>query len=91
LKFSNLPKWRSILLKRNDDRRPRGLEVFVKNNNVEQALRKLKKKVTDDGILVEYKERQHYEKPSEKRKKAKASSKARHKKELKKRLEEHGY
>lgn len=73
------------------NRRTRGLEVFVQNNNVEKALRKLKKKVTDDGILVAYAERQYYEKPSEKRKKAKASSKARHKKELKKRMEYDGY
>jgi len=80
-----------MLHKRNNDRQTRGLEVFVKNNNVEQALRKLKKKVTDDGILVEYKERQHYEKPSDKRKKAKAASKARQQKLLKKRFEEHGY
>lgn len=75
----------------NRDRRPKGLEVFVKNGNVDQALRKLKKKVTDDGILVEYKERQHYEKPSDKRKKAKAASIARNKKLLKKRFEEFGY
>ena len=73
------------------DRRPRGLEVFVKNGNVDHALRKLKKKNTEDGILVDFKERQYYEKPSDKRKKAKAASKARHKKELKKRLQEHGY
>ena len=75
----------------NRDRRPKGLEVFVKNGNVDQALRKLKKKVTDDGILVEYKERQHYAKPSDKRKKAKAASIARNKKLLKKRFEEFGY
>jgi small subunit ribosomal protein S21 len=75
----------------NRDRRPRGLEVFVKNGNVDQALRKLKKKVTDDGILIDYKEKQFYEKPSAKRKKAKAASKARQKKLLKKRFEEFGF
>ena len=73
------------------DRRPKGLEVFVKNGNVDQALRKLKKKITDDGILLDYKERQHYVKPSEARRKAKASSKARQQKLLKKRMLEHGY
>ena len=77
--------------KRNNDRQPKCLEVFVKNNNVDHALRKLKKKVTEDGILVEYKERQYYEKPSDKRKKAKAASKARQQKILKKRFEECGY
>lgn len=76
---------------RHQDRKTKGLEVFVQNNNVDKALRKLKKKVADDGILEAYAERQFYEKPSEKRKKAEASSKARHKKELKKRMEYDGY
>lgn len=75
----------------NRDRKPKGLEVFVKNGNVDHALRKLKKKITEDGILVDYKERQFYEKPSEKRKKAKAAGRARQQKALKKRLMEHGY
>jgi small subunit ribosomal protein S21 len=44
------------------------------------ALRRFKKKVADDGILQEYKERQYFEKPSEKRKKAKAAGRARWKK-----------
>ena len=71
--------------------RPRGLEVFVKNNNVDFALRKLKKKVTEDGILIELKEKQFYVKPSEKRRKAKAASRARQQKMLNKRKLEQGY
>ena len=35
-----------------------GLEVFVKNGNVEGALRKLKKKIAEDGLMNELKERQ---------------------------------
>ena len=40
------------------------LEVKVKNNNVEKAIRQLKKKVMKDGLLKEIKRRQFYEKPS---------------------------
>ena len=40
------------------------LEVKIKNNNVEKAIRQLKKKVMKDGLLKELKRRQFYEKPS---------------------------
>ena len=40
------------------------LEVKVRNNNVEKAIRQLKKKVMKDGLLKELKRRQFYEKPS---------------------------
>lgn len=73
------------------EKRPRGLEVFVKNNNVDHALRKLKKKIVEDGILIELKERQFYVKPSEKRRKAKQASRARQQKMLSKRKIEQGY
>ena len=43
------------------------LEVRVRNNNVEKAMRQLKKKVMKDGLLKELKRRQFYEKPSLKR------------------------
>ena len=42
----------------------RGLYVEVRNGDVMKALRIFKKKVQEEGILQEYKERQHYEKPS---------------------------
>ena len=44
-----------------------GLKVEVKNNNVEKAMRILKKKMLKDGVLILYKMKQTYEKPSEKR------------------------
>ena len=44
-----------------------GLKVEVKNNNVEKAMRILKKKMLKDGVLRLYKMKQTYEKPSEKR------------------------
>ncbi len=43
------------------------LTVIVKNNNVEKAIRTLKKKVLKEGLLKEIKQRQYYEKPSLKR------------------------
>ena len=43
------------------------LQVKVKHNNVEYALRLLKRKIKDSGLMVELRERQHYTKPSVKR------------------------
>ncbi len=40
------------------------IEVIVKDNNVEQALRSLKKKMQREGLYKEMKLRKHYEKPS---------------------------
>ena len=45
--------------------------IIVRNNNVEKALRVLKRKAKKDGILQELKDRQYYTKPSEKRREAK--------------------
>ena len=41
------------------------MQVLVRDNNVEQALRVLKKKLQREGVLRELKLRRHYEKPSE--------------------------
>jgi len=59
-----------------------GRKVFVKDGNVEKALRKLKKKIADSGILLELQERQTYTKPSVERKVARAMAKKRWKKFL---------
>ena len=55
------------------DRPKSGLTVQVRNNDFFGALRKFKKRVSQDGILMEYKEKRYYTKPSEKRAKAKAA------------------
>lgn len=47
------------------------MEVIVRNGNVEKALRVLKNKLKKDGLMTELRERQHYVKPSEKRRLAK--------------------
>ena len=54
-----------------------GLYVEVRNNNIEGALKKFKRKVKDSGLMVELRDRQYYEKPSEKRRREKNLSKSR--------------
>ena len=53
------------------------LQVKVKHNNVEYALRLFKRKIKDDGLMVELRERQHYTKPSAKRSEKKKLGKVR--------------
>ena len=60
-----------------------GLTVEVRNNDVNKALRKLKKKLQAEGTLQEYRDRQYYVKPSEKRRLAKKAGKKRWLKKLK--------
>ena len=43
------------------------MQVSVRDNNVDQALRALKKKLQREGVFREMKLRQHFEKPSEKK------------------------
>ena len=50
------------------------MEVFVKDNNLEQALRNLKKKMQREGLYREMKLRKHYEKPSLKKAREKEES-----------------
>jgi small subunit ribosomal protein S21 len=56
--------------------------VVVINDNVEKALRKFKKKVAESGLLQELRERETYEKPTTRRKKAHNSAVRRWKKRL---------
>jgi len=94
LGWNNKKQWNT---KKQFDRKPKdrqlgaGIYVEVRNNDVNKALRIFKKKVQGEGIIQEYKERQHYVKPSEKRRKAKAAGKARWKKKQEKQQLERGY
>jgi small subunit ribosomal protein S21 len=65
--------------------------VFVRDNNVDQALRALKKKMQREGIFREIKLRRHFEKPSEKRVREMSEAIRRTRKLLKKRLDREGY
>lgn len=55
----------------------RGSYVEVRNGDMNRAMRRLKKIVTTENILREVREREAYEKPSLKRKKAKAAARKR--------------
>ena len=59
-----------------------GNTVFVKDDNIEKALRKFKKKVQDSGRLLELRERETYEKPTTRRKRKKGAARNRWQKEL---------
>lgn len=52
----------------------KSLQVLVRDNNVEQALRVLKKKLQREGVFREMKARRAYEKPSERRGREKAEA-----------------
>lgn len=59
-----------------------GRKVIVKDGNVEKALRKFKKKVSESGLLLELQKRETYTKPSVKNKVARAMAKKRWQKQL---------
>jgi small subunit ribosomal protein S21 len=65
--------------------------ISVRDNNVDGALRILKKKLQKEGLFREMKLRKNYEKPSEKRKREKAESIRRWRKVLRKRIERDGF
>jgi small subunit ribosomal protein S21 len=67
------------------------MEVEVRNNNVDKAMRILKKKLQDDGFFNELRKREYYMTRSEKRRLAKAAGKRRVQKENEKKLEEYGF
>lgn len=66
------------------------MQVLVRDNNVDQALRVLKKKMQREGIFREMKMRDHYEKPSEKRVREKAEGVRRARKMARKKLQREG-
>ena len=66
----------------NNKQENRGLTVEVRNGDFNFALRKFKKKVAEDGILQELRQREAFEKPSIKRAKAKKAGRARWLKKL---------
>lgn len=59
-----------------------GRKVVVKDDNVEKALRKFKKKVSESGLLLELQQRETYTKPSVERKVARAMAKKRWQKQV---------
>ncbi len=67
------------------------MQVTVRDNNVDQALKALKKKMQREGIFREMKLRRSYEKPSERKARVKAEAVRRARKLERKRLEREGF
>ncbi len=65
--------------------------IQVRDNNVDHALRILKKKLQREGVFRVMKMRKHFEKPSERKKREKAEASRRMRKVLRKRYEREGY
>ena len=63
------------------------MQVVVRDNNIDQALKALKKKLQREGVFREMKLRRHYEKPSERRAREAAEAVRRARKVERKRLE----
>ncbi len=67
------------------------VQVIVRDNNVDQALKALKKKMQREGIFREMKLRKSFEKPSERKAREKAEAVRRARKMERKRLEREGF
>ena len=66
------------------------VQIVVRDNNVEQALRALKKKMQREGMFREMKARQYFEKPSEKKARQRAEAVRRARKRARKRAQREG-
>jgi small subunit ribosomal protein S21 len=66
------------------------LQVLVRDNNIEQALRVLKKKMQREGVFREMRTRRAYEKPSERRAREKADAIRRSRKAARKQAQREG-
>jgi len=66
------------------------VQIFVRDNNVDQALKALKKKMQREGTFREMKRRNHFEKPSEKRARESAEAVRRARKLARKRAQREG-
>ena len=67
------------------------VQVIVRDNNVDQALRALKKKMQREGVFREMKLRRSYEKPSERKARERAEAVRRYRKLMRKRMEREGF
>src|SRR3982074_10744 len=75
---------------RQQSKRNARVQVLVRDNNVDQALKALKKKMQREGIFREMKLRSHYEKPSERKTREKAEAIRRARKLARKKLQREG-
>jgi small subunit ribosomal protein S21 len=70
---------------------PTPVQVYVRDNDVNAAIRILKRKMQREGTFREMKRRRSYEKPSERRVRERAEAVRRYRKAMRKRLEREGY
>jgi len=80
----------SIAYKNDSSTIGKHLRVFVRDNNVDQALRVLKKKLQREGVFREMKRRKAYEKPSERKTREKAEAVRRARKAARKQAQREG-
>ena len=66
------------------------MQVFVRDNNVDQALKALKRKMQREGVFREMKLRKHYEKPSERKVRERSEAIRRARKLARKKLQREG-
>lgn len=66
------------------------MQVFVRDNNVDQALRVLKKKMQREGVFREMKQRRSYEKPSQRKNREKSEAIRRARKAARKKAQRDG-
>lgn len=69
----------------------KGMQVVVKNNDFGGAARRFKKRVQEEGIIQEFRQRKEFIKPSQVRKREKAAGRARHLKKLRKDIAQRGF
>ena len=81
---------RKVLTKHGNNLNGAQVQVFVRDNNVDQALRILKKKMQREGVIREMKLRRAYEKPSERRAREKAEAIRRARKLARKKAQREG-
>ena len=88
MSYNRNQKYKKTFQRKPKEQTPRvfGNKVIVIDGNVDQALRKLKKKISNSGLMQELRDREHYEKPTKKRKVAKAMAKKREKTRVSKEL-----
>jgi small subunit ribosomal protein S21 len=66
------------------------IEVNVKNNNIDKALRILKRKIKEDRLFVTLREREHYRKPSDIKREKNAKARLRNKYKVEKENNSYG-
>tara|TARA_Y100001949_G_C15940858_1_gene310107 strand:+ start:123 stop:329 length:207 start_codon:yes stop_codon:yes gene_type:complete len=66
------------------------IEVNVKNNNIDKALRILKRKIKEDRLFVTLREREYYRKPSDIKREKKAKARLRNKYKVEKENNSYG-